>query len=189
MLMLRVLALVSVLSTVLAAQDKPVSMGKLPVKRVVLFKNGVGYFEHVGSVHGDESVTVSFTSGQLNDVLKSLTVLDLNGGRISGVAYGTSAPVNRQLGDLRLPIGEDASLTQVLSALRGTKIEIRNGASVLSGRLLSVEHKSRVMLGATVEVDYLSLMSEGGELKTTELTLRFRFGCWSRGLRAGWTAI
>ncbi len=43
---------------------------KLPVKRVVLFKNGVGYFEHVGSVHGNESVTVSFTSGQHNEVLK-----------------------------------------------------------------------------------------------------------------------
>jgi len=168
--MFRVVALVSFISVGLLAQDKPVPVGKLPVKRVVLFKNGVGYFEHVGSVHGNESVTVSFTSGQLNDVLKSLTVLDLNGGRIAGVAYGTSAPVNRQLGDLRLPIGEDATLTQVLGALRGTRIEIRNGASVLSGRLLSVEHKSRITAGTTVEVDYLSLMSEGGELRTTELS-------------------
>ena len=157
----------------LSAQDKPTPIGKLPIKRVVLFKNGVGYFEHVGGVHGNESVTISFTSGQLNDVLKSLTVLDLNGGRISGVAYGSSAPMNRQLGDLRLPIGENATLVEVLGALRGSRIEIRNGPNLLTGRLLSVEHKSRVTSVATVAVDYLSLMSDTGELRTTELTPSF----------------
>jgi hypothetical protein len=155
---------------------------KLPVKRVVLFKNGVGYFEHVGSVHGNESVTVSFTSGQLNDVLKSLTVLDLNGGRIAGVAYGTSAPVNRQLGDLRLPIGDDATLAEVLGALRGTRIEIKNGASFLTGRLLSVEKKTRIIVNATVEVDYLSLMTDNGELRTTELSPSFSVRLLEPGL-------
>src|SRR5437879_13860277 len=81
------------------------AFGQLPVKRVVLYKNGVGYFEHVGQVQGNQEVAIPFTSGQLNDVLKSLTVLDLGGGRITGVGYGSSAPVDRQLGDLRLPIG------------------------------------------------------------------------------------
>ena len=134
----RFLCLALLLSWAAGAQNK------LPVKRVVLFKNGVGYFEHVGPVHGDESVTIAFTSGQLNDVLKSLTVLDLNGGRIAGVAYGSSAPIDRQLGDLRLPIGEKATLADFLSALRGTKLEIRNGASTITGRLLSIERKTRI---------------------------------------------
>jgi hypothetical protein len=58
---------------------------KLPVRRVVLYKNGVGYFEHTGRVHGSQELRIDFTSSQLNDVLKSLTVLDLNGGKISGV--------------------------------------------------------------------------------------------------------
>src|SRR5580700_7835765 len=89
----------------LAAQN-PDDMQKLPVKRVVLYKNGVGYFEHLGKVRGNQDVTIPFTSGQLNDVLKSLTVLDLSGGRIAGVTYGSVAPVERQLGDLRLPVGE-----------------------------------------------------------------------------------
>ncbi len=120
--LIRSLAALCLVSVALIAQDKTAPLGKLPVKRVVLFKNGVGYFEHVGSVHGDESVTISFTSGQLNDVLKSLTVLDLNGGRIAGVAYGSSAPANRQLGDLRLPISQDATLAEVLGALRGTRL-------------------------------------------------------------------
>ena len=110
----------SLLVSLVSAQDSRTTPGRLPVKRVVLFKNGVGYFEHVGPVRGNESVTIAFTSGQLNDVLKSLTVLDLNGGRIAGVAYGTAAPVDRQLGDLRLPIGEKATLADFLGGLRGT---------------------------------------------------------------------
>jgi len=46
---------------------------RLPVTRVILYKNGVGYFEHSGHVHGNQEVNVDFTTAQLNDVLKSLT--------------------------------------------------------------------------------------------------------------------
>ena len=164
------------------AQDATQSTGKLPVKKVVLFKNGVGYFEHVGKVHGNEAVTVSFTSGQLNDVLKSLTVLDLNGGRISGVAYGTSAPMSRQLGDLRFSVGENTTLTSVLSAMRGSRIEVKNATYSITGRLLSVEHKSRITSEATVEVDYVSILTDAGELRTTELSSAFSVKLLESGL-------
>ena len=58
---------------------------ELPVRRVVLYKNGVGYFEHSGRVSGNQAVTIDFTSSQLDDALQSLTALDLGGGRITGV--------------------------------------------------------------------------------------------------------
>src|SRR6267154_4030501 len=114
---------------------------KLPVRRVVLYKNGVGYFEHTGRVHGDQELRIEFTSSQLNDVLKSLTVLDLNGGRITGVGYNSVAPLSEQLKSLRLPLDETTTLESFLSALRGARIQVRNGAAVTSGRLLSVEQK------------------------------------------------
>ena len=44
---------------------------RLPLRRVVLYKSGVGYFEHVGHVSGNEDVEIDLTSSQLNDVLKS----------------------------------------------------------------------------------------------------------------------
>ena len=155
---------------------------RLPVKRVVLYKNGVGYFEHVGQVRGNQEVTIPFTSGQLNDVLKSLTVLDLGGGRITGVAYGSTAPVDRQLGDLRLPVGEKSSLTEFLNALRGARLEIRSGTTSMTGRLLSIERKTRIAGGTTLEVDYVSLLTEGGELKTTELAPGFSVKLLDAGL-------
>jgi hypothetical protein len=151
---------------------------------VVLYKNGVGYFEHLGQVRDNQDVGISFTSGQLNDVLKSLTVLDLNGGRISGVAYGSSAPVDRQLGDLRLPMGEKSSLTDILGALRGARLEVRNGANVINGRLLSVERKTRISGGTTLEVDYIALITDTGEVKTTEVSPSFSVRLLDRGLPA-----
>jgi hypothetical protein len=149
----------------LCAQDNT----SLPVKRVVLYKNGVGYFEHVGQVRDKQDVTIRFTSGQLNDVLKSLTVLDLDGGRITGVAYGSSAPIDRQLGDLHLPSGDHTSLSDFLGGLRGARLEIHSGATVIAGRLLSVERKARVSNGTTEAVDSVSLLTDSGELRTAEI--------------------
>lgn len=167
----------------LQSQERPADpSSNLPIKRVVLYKNGVGYFEHLGRVRDNQEVTVSFTSGQLNDVLKSLTVLDLNGGRITGVAYGSAAPVERQLGDLRIPTDDKTSLAEFLGALRGARLEVRNGSTVITGRLLSVERKTRMSGGTTLEIDYLSLITDGGELHTTEISPAFSVRLLERNL-------
>jgi hypothetical protein len=142
----------------------------LPVRRVVLYKGGVGYFEHLGRIHGDEAVHVDFSSGQLNDVLQSLTVLDLNGGRITGIDYNSEAPFTQRLATLGLPLGEDTNLSKFLAALRGTRLEIRNGDNVIAGRLLSVERKTRVSGGTTLEVDLATVVSDAGEMHTVEVT-------------------
>lgn len=153
-----------------------------PIRRVVLYKSGVGYFEHLGRVRDRQDLTIAFTPGQLNDVLKSLTVLDLNGGRVTGISYGSAAPVEKQLGDLRLSVGEKTTLTEFLGALRGARVEVRSGPSSIVGRLLSVERKTRMGSGATLEVDYVSVVTDGGEVRTTELGPGFAVRLLDRGL-------
>lgn len=144
---------------------------KLPVKRVVLYKNGVGYFEHLGRVSGSQDVHVDFTSAQLNDVLKSLTVLDLSGGKITGVDYNSEAPLARRLATLRVAISEKPTMAEFLGALRGARLEVRNGnAAALAGKLLSVEQKSRVKDNGTTEWTEISLVSDSGEVRTAEVT-------------------
>jgi hypothetical protein len=156
-----------------AAQIPPAaeeSAVKLPVRRVVLYKSGVGYFEHLGEVHGDQTVAIDFTSGQLNDVLQSLTVLDLNGGRITGVDYNSRAPLSQRLGTLRLPLGEKTNLAEFLTALRGARVEIRSGDTAITGRILSVERKTRVSGGTTLEVDLATIVSDSGDVRSVEIT-------------------
>jgi len=145
--------------------------GKLPVRRVVLYKNGVGYFEHLGRVRGSQDVHVDFTSAQLNDVLKSLTVLDLSGGKITGVDYNSEAPLARRLATLRLALGENPSMADFLGALRGARLEVRGGSgTAVTGKLLSVEQKSRVKDNGTTEWTEISLVSDSGEVRTAEVT-------------------
>src|SRR5437867_269042 len=108
---------------------------RLPVKRVVLYKNGVGYFEHSARVRGNQDLGIDFTTGQLNDVLKSLTVVDLGDGRISGVRYNSIAPLGERLKALRLPFGEQVSRTDFLTAMRGSRVEVRSKSETAVGRL------------------------------------------------------
>ena len=148
------------------------SAAKLPVRRVVLYKNGVGYFEHLGRVRGSQDVHVDFTSAQLNDVLKSLTVLDLSGGRITGVDYNSEAPLARRLATLRLSLGERPTTAEFLGALRGARLEVRSGnGPQLTGKLLSVERKTRTGAapGWTVETDEISLITDSGEVRSVDL--------------------
>src|SRR5258708_30205451 len=89
---------------------------RLPVKRVVLYKNGVGYFEHSARVHGNQELNIDFTTAQLNDALKSLTAVDLGEGRISSVRYNSVAPLEERLKALRLPFGINISQAEFLAA-------------------------------------------------------------------------
>ena len=144
---------------------------KLPVRRVVLYKNGVGYFEHLGRVRGNQDVHVDFTSAQLNDVLKSLTVLDLSGGKITGVDYNSEAPLARRLATLRLALGEKPTLSDFLGALRGTRLEVRTAKGlIIAGKLLSVEQKSIVKDNGTEEWTEVSLVGDSGEVRTAQVT-------------------
>jgi hypothetical protein len=81
--------------THVATQGKPAAPAapaSLPIRRVALYKNGVGFFEHAGQVHGDDHVTIDFTTAQLNDVLLTLTAVDLGGGVILIAARSSGAP-------------------------------------------------------------------------------------------------
>ena len=56
-----------------------------------------------GRVTGDQQVTIDFTTAQLNDVLQSLTAIDLNGGRIAGAGYNSTTPLAEQLSSIMQP--------------------------------------------------------------------------------------
>ncbi len=142
---------------------------RLPVRRVVLYKSGIGYFEHLGRVRGNQDVTIEFTSSQLDDVLKSLTALDLDGGRVASVNYNSDAGVDRRLNALRLSLGPSATRAQLLTALRGARVEARTGATRITGRLLSVEQQERRVDSAVITVDALSIVTDTGDIQTVVL--------------------
>ena len=172
--MRRLLLAVLVLVPLAFAETKPTDpMGlmRLPVRRVVLYKNGVGYFEHAGRISGDQELGIHFTTTQLNDVLKSLTVVDLGEGRVTGIRYDSIAPLDVRLRGLRLPLGEQPTQADFLNALRGSRVEVRNGLVTVVGRVLSIEKKTHTAPRSEelIETSELSLVTDGGELRTFTL--------------------
>jgi hypothetical protein len=143
---------------------------RLPIKRVVLYKNGVGYFEHSAKVHGNQDLSIDFTTAQLNDVLKSLTVVDLGEGHIANVRYNSIAPLDERLKGLRLPFGESVTRADYLSAMRGARVEVHSGSATAMGRILSVEKEKRFNeKGDSYEVTEFSIITDSGEMRNFDL--------------------
>lgn len=142
---------------------------QLPVRRVVLYKSGVGFFEHLGTVTGSGEIAIQFTSGQLNDALKSLTALDLDQGAISAISYNSVAPIEQQLAALRLPLGTNPSALGLYEALRGTRVEVHSRTGTMVGRILSVERHDRTGTNGSEPVDVLTVVADDGAVRSVTL--------------------
>src|SRR5438270_14073046 len=86
--------------TIPAAAVENAGMSKLPIRRVIFDSNGVAYVERRGLVTGNAEVNLSFKQSQVDDVLKSMVVLDLGQGRIGAVSYNSSAPISSRMSEI-----------------------------------------------------------------------------------------
>ena len=145
---------------------------QLPVSRVSLYKNGVGFFEHAGRVTGDQSVNIDFTTSQLDDVLQSLTAIDLNGGRIAGADYNSTQPLEQQLKALPLALDQAPSALDFYNAIRGARIEVRSGGVTVTGRLMNIEEVNSPAGNnqPASERRQVTVVGESGDVRTVELT-------------------
>ncbi|OJH36176.1 hypothetical protein [Cystobacter ferrugineus] len=141
----------------------------LPIRRVVLYKHGVGYFERRGTVEGGETLHLDFKARDMNDVLKSMTVLDLSGGSVSAVSYDSTRPLEQRLQDITLRIPESGSLTALLGQVKGARVRARVGTEQLVEGVIVGLDSLPVAEGDTVlQRPYLTLLV-GGALRGFDL--------------------
>jgi hypothetical protein len=118
--------------------QSPMSQEKsLPIKRITLYKHGLGFFERRGS-HSGEQLRLEFPRKAMDDVLKSLTVLD-SVGTVRGVEFATPADRNPNAARHVNELSNERSLTDAISALRGQQVRLTTAASTLEGTLLGME--------------------------------------------------
>jgi hypothetical protein len=148
---------------------------ELPVREVVLYKHGVGFFERAGTLGAGESARLDFRPAEMNDVLKSLTVKEKGGGKISGVRYDSDVPLEEKLKDFPFALGDGQSLTVVLDQLKGSRIEMQFGAERIAGAIVA----ARIIPGEKerAEREQVTLLLDNGELRNFDLaaaaTVRF----------------
>lgn len=119
---------------------------ELDIRKVVLYQNGVGYFERGGEVKGDE-LELRVRPDQINDVLKSLSILDFSGGQTSSVSLPVERSGDRLALELPKQVRRAGGIVGLLAVLRGVRVSVDDGESTLQGRVVGVEGagKSRVL--------------------------------------------
>jgi small nuclear ribonucleoprotein (snRNP)-like protein len=157
-------ALMIAASAALAA-DTTQPAANVPVKEVVLFSSGVGYFEHFGTVQGDGSTELRFKTNQINDILKSLVLQDLDGGKVTTITYPSQDPIAKTLKSFQVDITANPPLADLLNQLRGAKVTLVTGnGEKMTGTVLGVETHKKVVGDhneTTIDQPFLNLLSSG----------------------------
>src|SRR3954449_2485821 len=102
------------------------SPAELPVKQVVLYKHGVGFFERSGRLPAGESARLDFNASEMNDVLKSLTIDERGGGKITGLRYDSMDPLGHKLAEFPFQIG-GGGMPGMFDQLKGARFEFKLG--------------------------------------------------------------
>jgi hypothetical protein len=143
------------------------SAADLPIHEVILYKHGVGFFERSGKLEAGDTARIDFKADDMNDVLKSLTITDRSGGKVSGVRYDASEPLEERLKNFPFAVGEHSTMAAFLDQMKGARIEMRLGAETASGVILG----ARVIQEGdkTANRETVTLLTDSGEMRTFDL--------------------
>ena len=118
----------------------------LPVKAVTVFTSGVSFTLREGMVDGDATVPLSFRTTQINDILKSMVLLDTNG-TVQPATLATKDPVGRTLQSFAVDVTQPMGRVELLNRLRGTRVKLgytppKGDARSAEGQIVSVEART-----------------------------------------------
>ncbi|MBY0525135.1 MAG: DUF4139 domain-containing protein [Gemmataceae bacterium] len=152
----------------------------LPVSQVVLFSSGVGYFQREGQVEGNSRVDLSFADTDVNDLLKSLVLQDLGGGKVTAIGYDSQDPIEKTLKSFALDLTNNPSFGQIINQARGEKIELtmqqtnNTQPATMTGVVVGMEAKKDK--NGAHEIELLNILcAEGMRSVSLDQVQRLRF--------------
>ena len=114
-------------------------MSQLPIRKLTLYKQGIGYFERQGMLSGT-TVSLIVPRENINDTLKSLHIIDRSGGQVLGIDYETPTDKDTILNELSIRLKDNSSLVDLLQSLRGNHVELHlEDEHSVNGRLIGIE--------------------------------------------------
>jgi hypothetical protein len=146
-----------------AAEANDVS---LPITRITLYRSGVAAMQRRGLVDGDARVQLRFTTEQINDILKSMVVLDLSKGQgqVDGVSYASREPLAKRLSSFGIDLSNYPSMADLLGRLRGARVAIERPGDRIVGTIIGGEVRCEAVGDAAelVQVPYLNVLTDSG---------------------------
>ena len=171
---MRRIALVPVMfflwTSLAAGEVTSIPVEPLPVRKVVFYKHGMGYVEREGKIKDNATVSLSFRTDQMKDLLTSFFALDLGGGKISSVQYETRDPLSKQLQDILITVPEQAALSQFMAQLKGARLTAKAAGESVAGRILGIEPLNEIIGSQEVRTGYrLVLLTDAGPIRSLDL--------------------
>lgn len=140
---------------------------ELPVKKVVLYKHGVAYFERSGELGAGETARLDFKASEMNDVLKSLT-LTTSSGKVVALRYDASEPTAEKLANYPLRLKDNRPLSSLLDQLKGERVALNFGKETVSGVIVGA--RLQPAAGEQAERQWITLLLGTGDLVTRDLS-------------------
>ncbi|MFX1453266.1 MAG: hypothetical protein ACFFCM_20700, partial [Promethearchaeota archaeon] len=139
-------------------------MSKLKVKRVIIFKHGVSYYILEGILKGNGKFELEFKIDEMNDVLKSLFVLDTSKqGYISSISYDAALETNQLLKTIMLNIPDKDSFSSLITQIKGAEVVLTiGGAKKISGKLMGIEFVDKLIKEEKISEKLLTLHQDDG---------------------------
>ncbi len=139
-------------------------MSKLKVKKVIIFKHGVSYYILEGTLKGSSTFELEFKIDEMNDVLKSLFVLDTSEkGYISSISYDAALETSQLLKSIMLNIPDLDSFSSLVSQIKGADISITiGGAKKISGKIMGIEFYEKLSKNEKITEKQLVLLQDDG---------------------------
>ena len=133
---------------------------------MTLFNNGVGYFQLGGTVVAGEEIRLRVKSDQMNDLLKSLTVLNLTGGQVRSIVYDNDKTIAQKLDEFNFQLQKNQGLPQILQQLQGSEIQVLTGSTSVLGTIMGVEKRNIQEDDAISPWFLLTIMDADGQMRT-----------------------
>jgi hypothetical protein len=134
---------------------------ELPVKKVVIYKNGISYIERETNLNGDGTIQLKFKPRQMRDILKTLYAVPLKEGTIQNIDYEGETPLSKKLEDINIPFSPENFLSGLIKGLQGVKVHWGGG----NATLLGIEtKKSTGKDGQVVEERYVVFLRDNGQI-------------------------
>lgn len=132
---------------------------ELPLRKVVMFNSGLGYFEHETRISGTVEIELKFSNADINDLLKSLVVQDMGGGHITAVSLPSRTPLSEQLSNFSIDLTSHPTLAELLHQLRGEAIQLDGKTT---GTIIGVELKPHQTNAQVVNREVLNVLTDKG---------------------------
>ncbi|MHA1468113.1 MAG: hypothetical protein ACTSP6_08560 [Promethearchaeota archaeon] len=139
-------------------------MSKLNVKKVIIHKTGISFFIDEGLMKGSGTFELEFKIEEMNDVLKSLFVLDTSeNGYVSSISYDAALDTSQLLKSIMLNVPDHDSFSSLITQIKGADVVITIGSSnTTSGTIMGIEFIEKLSENIKITEKILIILKADG---------------------------